>query len=79
MTNVKLYTTEWCTWCQRVKEFFKQHKLNYTEYNVGADEKARDDMIKKSKQTGVPVIDIDGKIVIGYDEARLRELLKIKG
>lgn len=78
MTKVVIYTTKFCPWCKKTKEFFKEHNIIYKEIDVGKDEKAAQEMIKKSGQFGVPVIDIDGKIVVGFDEARLRELLKIK-
>ena len=76
--KVVIFSTEFCSWCRKTKEFFKEHKIKYKEYDVGKDAKKAEEMIKKSGQQGVPVIDIDGKIVVGFDESRLRELLKIK-
>lgn len=75
---IKLYSTEYCHWCHKTREFFKEHKIKFKEIDVGNDEKAAAEMIKKSGQQGVPVIDIDGEIIVGYDEDRLRKLLKIK-
>ncbi|MEK7643070.1 MAG: glutaredoxin domain-containing protein [Patescibacteria group bacterium] len=77
MKNVAIYTTPVCVYCQKTKDFFKKHNIQYTEYNVITDEKRRDEMISRSGQMGVPVIDIDGKLVLGYDERRLRELLEV--
>jgi len=57
------------------KEFFKKNSVAYEEKDVASDAAARDDMLARSGQLGVPVIDIDGKIVIGFDQARLKELL----
>ena len=57
------------------KEFFKKNDVAYEEKDVIADEQARNDMITKSGQMGVPVIEIDWKIVIGFDQGRLKELL----
>lgn len=60
------------------KEFFDEHKIEYKEFNVVEDKKAQKEMIEKSGQTGVPVIDVDGEIVVGFDKKKLSELLKIK-
>lgn len=75
---VKIYTTPFCVYCKMAKEFFVANKIKYEEFDVAADAKARDEMIQKSGQFGVPVTDIGGKIVIGFDRARLSELLGIK-
>jgi len=56
----------------------KEHKVKFTDKNVGEDQKAAQEMIKKSGQQGVPVIDVDGEIIVGFDEDRLRSLLNIK-
>lgn len=78
MKNVAIYTTPVCVYCKKTKDFFTKNNVKYTEYDVLKDIARRDEMIKKSGQMGVPVINIDGKIVVGYDERRLRELLEIK-
>lgn len=75
MANVTIYTTPWCGWCARTKEYFKSHNVAYTEKDVAADTGARQEMLQKSQQMGVPVIDIDGTIVVGFDQPRLAELL----
>jgi len=59
------------------KEFFRQNNISYEEKDVSVDEKAREEMVAKSGQLGVPVIEIDGKIIIGFDEEKLSKLLKI--
>lgn len=76
--NVLIYTTPTCIWCARTKEFFKQNNVTYKEINVAGDSKAAQEMIKKSGQVGVPVIDIDGQIVVGFNQERLKKLLGIK-
>ena len=76
--KVVIFSTEFCPWCRKTKEFFKEHKIKYKEYDVGKDAKKAEEMIKKSGQQGVPVIDIDGEIVVGFDEEKLRRLLKMK-
>ncbi len=78
MSKVVIYTTKDCPWCRKTKEFFKANNVKYSEKDVGSDRKAAEEMIKKSEQQGVPVIDIDGEIVVGFDEDRLREILKIR-
>ena len=75
--NIKIYTTPTCAYCKMAKEFFKANNVNYEEVNVATDAKGRDEMIQKSGQLGVPVIDIDGNLVIGFDKPKLSELLGV--
>ncbi len=60
------------------KAFFKQNNIAYEEKDVSVDAQARDDMINKSHQMGVPVVDVDGQIVVGFDKAKLTELTGTK-
>lgn len=76
--KVLIYTTPTCGFCKLTKQFFKENNVKYTEKDVTIDQAAQDEMIKRSGQMGVPVIDIDGQLVIGYNRDRLAELLKIK-
>ena len=76
--KVVVYSTPACVYCKMAKEFFKEHNVAYEEKDVAADEKAREEMIKKSGQLGVPVIDVGGTIVVGFDEGRIAELLGIR-
>lgn len=78
MSNIIIYTTPSCVYCKMAKEFFKDNSVVYKELNVAVDEGARDEMVQKSGQLGVPVIEIDGKIVVGFDRPRLSELLNTK-
>ncbi|MEK7108564.1 MAG: glutaredoxin domain-containing protein [Patescibacteria group bacterium] len=78
MASVKIYTTPSCVYCKVTKDFFVANKVAYEELNVASDVKAREEMISKSGQFGVPVTDIDGTLVIGFDKGRLAELLGIK-
>ena len=75
--SVKIYTTPSCVYCKMSKDFFQQHNIQYQELDVATDAAARQDMISKSGQFGVPVIDINGELVIGFDRSRLTELLHI--
>ncbi|PIR89502.1 MAG: NrdH-redoxin [Candidatus Harrisonbacteria bacterium CG10_big_fil_rev_8_21_14_0_10_40_38] len=75
--SVTIYTTPTCAYCKMAKEFFKKNEVKYEEKDVAIDEKARDEMINKSGQLGVPVIDVDGNIVVGFDQAELSRLLHV--
>ena len=78
MAKVTIYTTPTCVYCRAAKEFFREHSVAYEEKDVAKDEQARNDMVKKSGMMAVPVIDIDGTIVIGFDRAKVSQLLGIK-
>ena len=65
--TVTIYTTKTCPWCTKTKEFLKKNKIKYTEKDVSSDQKAAQEMMKKSGQMGVPVLDINGKIIVGCD------------
>ena len=77
MSKVTIYTTASCVYCKLTKQSFKKNNVEYSELNVVNDEKAREDMIKKSRQLGVPVIDVDGEIFVGFDQSGLKKALKI--
>ena len=78
MNKIKIYTTLTCAYCKMAKEYFKSKGLEYEEYNVAIDIARQKEMIEKTGQFGVPVIDIDGKIVIGFDRTKINEYLEIK-
>jgi len=75
--TVKIYTTPTCPWCKKTKEFLKENNVEYEEADVASDEKAGKEMVDKSGQMGVPVLDIDGTIIVGFDEEKLRKALKL--
>ena len=75
MKTVKIYSTPTCTYCNMAKEFFKKNNVSYEEYNVGADVEKRKEMIEKSGQMGVPVIDIDGNLMVGFEESAVAQAL----
>lgn len=75
MPKVTIFSTPSCVYCKMAKEFFRNNKIEYDEKDVASDEAARSDMLTRSGQLGVPVIDVDGKIVVGFDQTRLKELL----
>ncbi len=77
MASVKIYTTPTCVYCRMAKAFFKEHDIKYEEFNAAEDEKAREELVQKSGQLGVPVIDVDGKIIVGFDKEGLSRALGI--
>ncbi len=77
MAKVIIYSTPTCVYCKMAKELFKKNDIAYEERDVAADMKAREEMVHKSGQLGVPVIDIDGKIIVGFDEDELKKDLNL--
>jgi glutaredoxin 3 len=78
MAKVKVYSTPFCGWCHRAKAFLKEHGIEFEDVDVSKDHDAAREMIAKSGQQGVPVIEVDGELVIGFDRERLSQLLGIK-
>lgn len=78
MPKIKIYSTPTCPYCHMVKEYLKEHKFTFEDLNVAEDAKARNEMVEKTQQMGVPVVDIDGKIVIGFDKPVIDKILDIK-
>jgi glutaredoxin 3 len=75
--KIIVYSTPTCPWCTVVKNFLKENHFTFQEIDVSKNRKAAEEMIEKSGQMGVPVIDIDGEIIIGFDKAKIEELLSI--
>ncbi|WP_448376645.1 glutaredoxin family protein [Fervidobacterium sp.] len=75
--KVKIYTTPTCPWCKRAKEYFKQLGIQFTEVDVSKDRKGAEEMVRKSGQMGVPVIEIGNQIIVGFDKARIDRILGI--
>ncbi len=75
---VKVYTTPTCPYCYTLKEFLKENNINFEEVDVSKNEKAREEMIKKSGQMAAPVVDINGQIIVGFDKEKICNLLNIK-
>ena len=74
---VIVYSTPTCPWCKKVKEFLKKYNVEFEEKDVADNEANKKEMIKKSEQMSVPVIDVNGEIVLGYNTEKLKELLKL--
>jgi len=62
-------------WCKKLKEWLKKNKVAFQEFDISEEEEYRDEVLNKSNQMAVPMIDIDGKIIVGFDEKQLEELL----
>ena len=77
-SNVTIYSTPTCVYCNMAKTFFKSNNVGYTEYNVASDLAKRKEMIDKTGQMGVPVIDAGGEVIVGFDEPKLKSVLGIK-
>ena len=75
--NVKIYSTPTCPWCIRTKQFLKENNIIFEDIDVSLDQQAAKEMIKKSGQMGVPVLDIDGEIIVGFDKERIKQALGI--
>lgn len=79
MAKVKIYTTPACIYCKMAKEFFRKNSVDYEEFDVARDLKAREEMVQKSHQLGVPVIDVGDEVVVGFDRSVLAKALGIRG
>lgn len=77
MKNVKVYSTSTCPYCMRAKQFLKDNNIDFEDIDVSANQKKVQEMLKKSGQMGVPVIDIDGEIIVGFDREKIRQALGI--
>jgi len=76
--NIKIYSTPWCVYCKMAKDFLKENKIKFEEINVQENHEAAHEMIERSGQTGVPVIEIDGKILIGFKREEIKKILKLE-
>ncbi|WP_297435129.1 glutaredoxin family protein [uncultured Clostridium sp.] len=72
---IKVYSTPVCPWCDKAKDYLKRKDVEFTAYNVQEDMEAREEMVSKTKQMGVPVLDINGTIIIGFDRKAIDEAL----
>jgi glutaredoxin 3 len=75
---IKIYSTPFCPYCVTLKDYLKSKNITFTDVDVSSDDKEREEMMKVSGQLGVPVINVDGKIIVGFDKEQIDEMLKIK-
>ncbi len=77
MAIVRVFSTDFCPYCVTLKQFLKEHNIAFEDINVSQDKAAAEEMIQKSGQMGVPVIEIDGKMIVGFDKEKISKLLNI--
>ncbi len=73
--SITVYSTPTCVYCKMVKKYFESQNVNFDEIDVSRDREAAAEMVRKSGQMGVPVVDIDGTIIVGFDKDRIDSLL----
>lgn len=76
--KVLVFSTPSCSFCTMAKKYFREKGIKFTDIDVSRDQSAARDMVRRSGQMGVPVIDIGGKIIVGFDRPRINALLGIK-
>ncbi len=74
--SVQVYTTPSCGYCRLVKSYLQERGIKYTEFDVSRDQRKAEEMVRKSGQMGVPVVDINGKIIVGFDRDRIERTLR---
>jgi glutaredoxin 3 len=74
--TVTIYTTPSCGYCKVAKEFFRTEHVPFTEFNVASDQRKAEEMVRKSGQMGVPVIDVNGKIIVGFNKSEIEKALR---
>ncbi len=77
MKKVIVYSTNTCPWCTKVKDYLDKNNVDYEAFDVASDREKATEMVNKSGQQGVPVIDIDGQIVVGFNQKKLDEYLEL--
>lgn len=78
MKDITIYTTTSCHYCQLAKQYFKEHNIPYTEYNVGEDIQKRNEMVELSGQLGVPVIHVGDTVLVGFQEKMFADAFSAK-
>lgn len=78
MPEIKVYSTPGCPYCYTLKAFLDERGFQYEDIDVAENAQARQEMVQKSGQLGVPVVEIDGQIIIGFDRERISQILDIK-
>ena len=73
--KVKVYSTPTCPYCIRAKQFLKENNIEFENLDVSGNQSAAEEMIQKSGQMGVPVLDIDGEIIVGFDKEKIETAL----
>lgn len=76
--RVLVFTTPTCAWCNRLKTYLRERRIAFREVDISRDDRAAKDVVRKTGQVGVPVIEIDGRAVVGFDKARIDSLLGLR-
>lgn len=77
--RVIIFTTPTCSYCNMAKQYFRRNRIRFKDVDVSRDQAAARDLVRRSGQMGVPVIDINGKIIVGFDKPKINNLLGITG
>lgn len=77
MAKIKIYSTPTCPYCVTLKEFLREKGIEFEDIDVAQNSEAREEIIQKSGQMGVPVVDIGGEIIVGFDKEKISKLLSI--
>jgi len=74
--SIVVYSTPTCGYCNKAKQYFKEKRIPFTDYNVAQDQRRAEEMVRKSGQMGVPVIDVNGRIIIGFNQPEIERALR---
>ena len=74
--TVIIYSTPTCSFCRKAKQYFTERRIPFREYNVASDKRKADEMVRKSGQMGVPVLDVNGKIIVGFNQPEIERALR---
>jgi glutaredoxin 3 len=75
--KVKIYSTSTCPYCMRAKQYLKDNNVEFENIDVSTNQQAAQEMIDKSGQMGVPVLDIEGQVIVGFDREKINQILGI--
>ncbi|MDO8264819.1 MAG: glutaredoxin domain-containing protein [Candidatus Parcubacteria bacterium] len=78
MPKLRVFSTESCHYCHALKEFLKENNIDFEDIDVSIDKNALSEMVEKSGQMGVPVVEINGNFIVGFDREKIKNLLNIK-
>lgn len=73
--SVNVFSTQSCPYCTMVKSYLKEKKVSFSDYDVGRDQRRAEEMVRKSGQMGVPVVEINGRIIVGFNKAEIDRAL----
>jgi len=73
--NVNVFSTQSCPYCTMVKNYLKEKKVPFTDYDVGRDQRRAEEMVRKSGQMGVPVVEINGRVILGFNKSEIDRAL----